>query len=65
MPVRWGRVLGGAAALVVALPFVAAGGMYWVISHPSVEHAPLPAGLLALGTPEGDALLGRPPRGRT
>jgi hypothetical protein len=58
MALRWRRVLGGTALTVVTLPLVAMGAMYWRVSHPPEHHAPVPPGLLALGTPEGDALLG-------
>jgi hypothetical protein len=54
---KWLRRLLWTMAVVLGLAAAAFAGLYWSISHP--KHAPraLPAGLVALDSPEGQALL--------
>src|SRR6185503_4091608 len=51
------QVLAALAALAVALVVGFVSVQYWRVSHPRVEHNALPASLVALDSPEGQALL--------
>lgn len=53
---RLTRVVAAVLGILVALAGLAAGAMWWWVSHPSVERNPLPPELVEDGSPEGVAL---------
>lgn len=54
---KWLRRLLWTAAVLAVLAAAALGGLWWWLTHPTADVKPLPAGLVALDSPEGQALL--------
>lgn len=54
---RWLRGLAWLLGSLLVLAAAAFAGLYWYVSNPTFDPRPLPPTLIALGTPEGQALL--------